>query len=123
MSVVKLLNCLKHDKIKFNSPPSIIFADLRESSDNVMTYNIAAANKFVSEIQRSTDIHVSSLAYISTPKKRKRDEYGEYSPDTRAKLAGHSALIVVIQAACYFSSKLGRNFNENTIRTADPVKS
>lgn len=123
MSVVKLLNCLKHDKIKFNSPPSIIFADLRESSDNVMTYNIAAANKFVSEIQRSTDIHVSSLAYISTPKKRKRDEYGEYSPDTRAKLARHSALIVVIQAACYFSSKLGRNFNENTIRTADPVKS
>lgn len=89
MSVVKLLNCLKHDKIKFNSPPSIIFADLRESSDNVMTYNIAAANKFVSEIQRSTDIHVSSLAYISTPKKRKRDEYGEYSPDTRAKLARH----------------------------------
>lgn len=123
MSVVKLLNCLKHDKIKFNSPPSIIFADLRESSDNVMTYNIAAANKFVSEIQRSTDIHVSSLAYISTPKKRKRDEYGEYYPDTRAKLARHSALIVVIQAACYFSSKLGRNFNENTIRTADPVKS
>lgn len=88
-----------------------------------MTYNIAAANKFVSEIQRSTDIHVSSLAYISTPKKRKRDEYGEYYPDTRAKLARHSALIVVIQAACYFSSKLGRNFNENTIRTADPVKS
>lgn len=123
MSVVKLLNCLKHDKIKFNSPPSIIFADLRESSDNVMTYNIAAANKFVSEIQRSTDIHVSSLAYIYTPKKRKRDEYGEYSPDTRAKSARHSALIVVIQAACYFSSKLGRNFNENTIRTADPVKS
>lgn len=88
-----------------------------------MTYNIAAANKFVSEIQRSTDIHVSSLAYIYTPKKRKRDEYGVYSPDTRAKLARHSALIVVIQAACYFSSKLGRNFNENTIRTADPVKS
>lgn len=76
----------------------------------------------MSEIQRSTNIHVSSLANIATSKKRKTDEHGEYSPDTRAKLARH-CIDSSYSSSLLFLKQTWEDFNENTIRTADPVKS
>jgi hypothetical protein len=98
-----MLNWLKHGKINFKPPPSIILPDPRESSDNVEGCNIAAANEFVDEVQRSKD--VLSPAGTSTPKKRKREEYGQYSPDTRAKMARYCIDNGPSKTARFFSKK------------------
>lgn len=107
LSVVKLLNCIKHDKIKFNSPPNIIFPDLTESSDNVMTViQPLLINLLVKFNDLLTYMYLAQLTYL-----HQRDGKGtntENTLQTHGPNWQDTALIVVIQAACYFSSKLGR---------------
>lgn len=60
---------------------------------------------------------MTSQAEISKTRKRKMDEYGQYSPDTRAIMARYCIENGPSKAASYFSSKLGRKVNESMIRS------
>lgn len=51
----------------------------------------------------------------TTTRKRKRSEYGSYTPETRAKMARYAIENGPTKAARHFSKDLGRDVNESTI--------
>lgn len=52
-----------------------------------------------------------------TPRKRKRSEYGTYTPETRAKMARYAIENGPSKAALHFSKEMGREVNESTVRS------
>ena len=66
-----------------------------------------SANK---SVQKELDVLVTGS------RKRKRGEYGDYSPDTRYKIARYAIENGNSRAARHFSSVLDRNINESTVR-------
>lgn len=102
---VKMLNWLKFGKVTAKAPPSILLPDPRESASNDEACSTSAANSAVIEVLEP-----------STPK-RKRDDYGKYSPEQRAKMARYCIQNGPAKAARHFSSQLGRKVNESTLRS------
>ena len=70
-----------------------------------------------SPAERSANKCVQNELSLSTPsRKRKRGEYGEYSPETRYKIARYAIENGNSRAARHFSSVLDKNINESTVR-------
>lgn len=55
--------------------------------------------------------------FLSTPRKRKRGDYGTYSPEIRVKMARYAIDNGPAKTARHFPAELGENVNERTGRS------
>lgn len=74
------------------------------------------------EIENTEEAQITAVCNaevenVTTPRKRKRIEYGSYTPETRAKMARYAIENGPTKAARHFSKELGRDVNESTIRS------
>jgi hypothetical protein len=100
-----MLNWLKFGKVTAKAPPSILLPDPRECETNDEACGTSSANTSVNEV------------LSPTPSKRKRESYGRYSPEQRAKMARYCIDNGPAKAARHFSKELGCSINESTIRS------
>ena len=101
---MSILNWIRNGKLGIKPPNSPILPDPSREDDAGTAQVTTACNDEVE-------------AVITTPKKRKRGEYGAYSPDTRAKIARYTIDNGPAKAARHFSTVLGKNVNESTVRS------
>lgn len=71
-----------------------------------------------SPAEKSVDVLVSEAKNVTPVReiKRKRNDYGDYSPETRMKIAKFAVENGNSRAARHFSHKLGRKINESIVR-------
>ena len=101
---MSILNWMRNGKLGIKPPNSPILPDPSREDDTGTAQVTTACNDEVE-------------AVITTPKKRKRGEYGAYYPDTRAKIARYAIDNGPANAARHFSTVLGKNVNESTVRS------
>ncbi|XP_033758148.1 uncharacterized protein LOC117340497 [Pecten maximus] len=102
-------NWLKYGKLGVKHPSSPDPRNVAEADPDLAVVFTKCNEEVSNTYINTTNVH--------TPKKRKRGDYGSYSPEQRAKMAKYTIDNGPAKAAKHFTKILGRPINESTLRS------
>lgn len=103
---------LKQGKLNIQQPSKLCLPDPRAIEDTEKAQSYSSANANVSKEMDSTNGTPSK----SSRKRKRPESYGQYSPETRLKIARYCIDNGPAKTSRHFSDILGRPVNESTVR-------